>query len=126
MSELRPATVGIGYRRVHFWTPSGSRSFLVHRLVLGAFVGPCPAGMECRHLNGDSTDNRVENLAWGTHVENVKDVIAHGNNPMINKTHCVHGHEFTRTYRGQRRCRECDTQRQRGQRQRRRARMGAA
>jgi hypothetical protein len=50
----------------------------VHRLVLESWVGPCPPAMECRHLNGNSHDNRVENLAWGTHSENSKDTIRHG------------------------------------------------
>jgi hypothetical protein len=34
--------------------------------------------MECRHLNGDSRDNRSENLTWGTHSENAKDGVRHG------------------------------------------------
>ena len=34
----------------------------VHRLVLEAFVGPNPPGLECCHNNGDPSDNRVENL----------------------------------------------------------------
>jgi hypothetical protein len=38
----------------------------IHRAVLLAFRGPCPAGMEARHLNGNPADNRVGNLAWGT------------------------------------------------------------
>lgn len=50
----------------------------VHRLVLEAFVGPCPEGMEARHLNGRRSDNRVDNLAWGTKVENQADKVAHG------------------------------------------------
>lgn len=50
----------------------------VHRLVLEAFVGPCPAGMEACHLNGKALDNRLANLRWGTHVSNVLDSIAHG------------------------------------------------
>jgi hypothetical protein len=50
----------------------------VARLVLAAFVGACPPGMECRHLNGNHTDNRIENLAWGTHVENEADKKIHG------------------------------------------------
>ena len=37
---------------------------LVHRLVLIAFVGPCPPGHQASHLNGERTDNRLENLAW--------------------------------------------------------------
>lgn len=44
-----------------------------HRLVLEAFRGPCPEGMECRHLNGDPLDNRLDNLAWGTREENEMD-----------------------------------------------------
>ncbi len=51
----------------------------VHRLVLLVFVGPCPPGMGCRHLNGNPADNRLENLAWGTHTENMADRNRHGN-----------------------------------------------
>ncbi len=50
----------------------------VHRLVLEAFRGPCPDGMEARHLNGARTDNRLENLCWGTREENIADKKAHG------------------------------------------------
>lgn len=51
---------------------------LVHRIVLLAFVGPCPEGYECRHLDGDRTNNRLSNLKWGTAAENTQDKIAHG------------------------------------------------
>lgn len=51
---------------------------LVHRLVLSAFVGPCPENMEARHLNNDRADNRLANLAWGTRVENARDKETHG------------------------------------------------
>lgn len=50
----------------------------IHQLVLAAFVGPCPAGMQCRHLNGDRADNRPENLKWGTPRENAADQERHG------------------------------------------------
>ncbi len=56
----------------------GFRVLRVHRLVLLAFVGPAPEGMECRHLNGDPSDNRLSNLRWGTQSENVRDAIRHG------------------------------------------------
>ncbi len=45
----------------------------VHRVVLMEFVGPCPEGMECRHLNGIKHDNRLSNLMWGTRRENLLD-----------------------------------------------------
>ena len=44
---------------------------LVHRLVLGAFVGLCPEGKETNHKNGIRTDNRLENLEWVTRSENL-------------------------------------------------------
>jgi hypothetical protein len=50
----------------------------VHRLILEAFCGPCPAGMEARHLNGNRRDNRLSNLCWGTPVENANDKRSHG------------------------------------------------
>ena len=50
----------------------------VHRVVLETFRGPCPDGMECRHKNGNSLDNRLANIRWGTDAENVKDCIRHG------------------------------------------------
>src|SRR5262249_38162258 len=37
----------------------------VHRLVLEAFVGPCPAGMESLHIDSNSHNPRLDNLRWG-------------------------------------------------------------
>lgn len=54
----------------------------VHRAVLLAFVGPCPDGMEARHLNGVPADNRRTNLAWGTPAENAEDKRRHGTLPV--------------------------------------------
>ena len=45
---------------------------LVHHAVLSAWVGPRPEGMECDHINGDSLDNRLCNLEWVTHEENMR------------------------------------------------------
>jgi hypothetical protein len=56
----------------------GWKCKLVHRLVLEAFVGPCPDGYITRHLDGDPSNNRVTNLAWGTSKENAADTKRHG------------------------------------------------
>lgn len=45
----------------------------IHRLVLEAFVGPCPDGMEGCHTNDIADDNRLANLRWATHRDNAKD-----------------------------------------------------
>jgi hypothetical protein len=50
----------------------------VHRLVLEAFVGPRPPGMECRHLDGNKANNSLANLCWGTSKENTADSRRHG------------------------------------------------
>lgn len=55
-----------------------ARPWGIHRLVATAFHGPCPEGMECRHLDGDKTHNAASNLAWGTHAVNIGDKIQHG------------------------------------------------
>lgn len=50
----------------------------VHRLVLEAFVGLCPEGMEGCHNNGDRYDNRLSNLRWDTRANNHADKRKHG------------------------------------------------
>lgn len=50
----------------------------VHTLVAEAFHGRRPDGLVCRHLNGDPSDNRADNLAWGTPLENLEDAMNHG------------------------------------------------
>ena len=67
----------------------------VHRLVLEAFVGPCPDGMVACHYNDIGTDNRLENLRWDTPSENTKDLVRNGRHVYAKRTHCSHGHEFT-------------------------------
>ena len=50
----------------------------VHRLMLITFIGPRPKGMQCRHLDGNKENNRLDNLCWGTPKENQADRRKHG------------------------------------------------
>ena len=67
-----------GYVKANLRKEGIVKDRVVHRLVLAAFVGPCPDGMECRHLNGIRDDNQLANLAWGTRKENMADKVGHG------------------------------------------------
>ena len=54
------------------------KQFPVHRLVLTAFVSPCPEGMECCHNDGNGRNNKLSNLRWDTHKNNILDKVKHG------------------------------------------------
>jgi hypothetical protein len=43
-----------------------------------AFQGPCPNGLEVRHLDGNRTNPKLNNLKYGTRIENMQDAILHG------------------------------------------------
>ncbi len=67
-----------GYLRVCLSCCNNYKTYSVARLVLTAFIGPCPEGMEGAHLNGDRGDNRIENLSWVTHTVNESHKSLHG------------------------------------------------
>jgi DNA invertase Pin-like site-specific DNA recombinase len=51
----------------------------VHRIVMAAFEGPAPEDRPLvRHLDGDPTNNHLENLCYGTAQENWRDTVRHG------------------------------------------------
>lgn len=68
-----------GYREFHLRSRGRERFANAHALVLETYVGPRPDGFVCRHLNGIRTDNRVENLQWGSQKDNCGDTALHGN-----------------------------------------------
>jgi hypothetical protein len=50
----------------------------IHHLVLETFVGPCPTGKKCLHLDEKRANNRLDNLCWGIPKQNKADKIRHG------------------------------------------------
>lgn len=67
-----------GYLCVNLYKNGKSKKLQIHKLVLEAFVALCPQGMECRHLDGNSINNKLDNLKWGTRAENTLDSMKHG------------------------------------------------
>jgi hypothetical protein len=87
-----------GHLRVALCDGDRREDYLVHRLVLIAFVGPCPDGMEGCHNNGVPSDNRLENLRWDTRKANMADAIEHGVHISVvrrQKTTCKWGHPLS-------------------------------
>lgn len=105
--------------RVCLYRDGARERVFIHRLVLDAFVGPQPVGMEACHNNGDPTDNALRNLRWDTHSENLRDKRKHGTDHYANRDACSRGHvyteETTRRIGGARYCLVCaaDAARQR-------------
>jgi hypothetical protein len=64
-----------GYIGVHL---SHGKYRTIHDLVLESFIGKRPIGLQCAHLNGKRSDNRIENLAWVTCKENHRHLRLHG------------------------------------------------
>ena len=120
---LKAATTKDGYPIVALMRDGELKSHRVHVLVLAAFVGPRPDGLQACHFDGDPSNNRIENLRWDTGSANTLDKIRHGTHTQAAQTHCKRGHPLTgpeadvliRTC-GRRRCRPCERD---GQRRRR-------
>lgn len=71
------------------------RDWYVHRLVLMAFRGLPKSGQEACHGNDIRTDNRLSNLRWDSHTENVKDAVKRGRHRSSSKVQCKRGHALT-------------------------------
>jgi hypothetical protein len=75
---LRSYTNSAGYPSLRLCRNGSSRLMRVHLLVLTAFVGPCPPGMQARHGPEGAGVARLANLVWGTPAENMADKLRDG------------------------------------------------
>ena len=61
------------YLQVSLWKDGKGKTRLVHQLVLNAYLPKPSEELEVLHKNNTPSDNRLENLKWGTHRENLND-----------------------------------------------------
>lgn len=92
----RQGTLQAGYKIIVLHGDGRSTTRTVHPIVLEAFIGPRPPGMECCHNDGDPANNTLSNLRWDTKKANEFDAVRVGKRPDPNRTHCLKGgHELT-------------------------------
>lgn len=83
-----------GHLFVKLYDGGRYRGAPVHLLMMEAFVGPCPEGMEVLHHNDVPDDNRLDNLRYGTRSANVLDMVRNGNHNHARVTSCKMSHPY--------------------------------
>lgn len=74
-----------GYKTIRLISPGVYKKYKIHRLVALTFLDN-PMNKKCvNHINGIKTDNRLENLEWNTHSENIKHAYKLGLNKSTKK-----------------------------------------
>lgn len=74
--QMKNQITKLGYYLIKFG--KHGKSQYVHKLMLEAFVCERPPGKMALHRNDIRTDNRLDNLYWGTPKENCRDMAING------------------------------------------------
>lgn len=101
-----------GYKSVVLSRKGSKERRSIHRMVAESFLPNPNTYPLVRHLNDIKIDNRLENLSWGTYVDNGLDSVINGGHRMFSVLECPHGHTYdegnTRINPlGRRECRVC-------------------
>ena len=71
---LKPMVKRAGYLKVGIHP----HQYYVHHLVALAFIGPRPDGTYVLHRDDDRTNNRLDNIYYGTPADNAVDRVKNG------------------------------------------------
>lgn len=78
-----------GYHRVGICINGKRKMYSVHRLVAMRYLPVRNIDMEINHIDGDKSNNKVSNLEWVTHKENM----AHAKNKLKRKMGKITNHK---------------------------------
>jgi hypothetical protein len=77
-TERRTSSAPRGYHNCALRVGGGRLDTYIHAVVCSVFRGERPDGHETSHLDGDTSNNRPENVAWETRKENQRRRLLHG------------------------------------------------
>lgn len=83
-----------GYRMVNLRKDNQRIGRTVHDLVLTAFEKPRPERFVGCHFDGDKSNNRLDNLRWGTYTDNMHDSVRQGAHYWARRDKCSRGHDL--------------------------------
>jgi uncharacterized protein YerC len=76
--KLKTTKFKTGYLTIDLVKNSNVKKHLVHRLIIETFIDNTENKPQVNHINGDKSDNRLDNLEWSTPSENQKHAILLG------------------------------------------------
>jgi len=76
--RLSPEVIPNGYEKIGLRFNGVTYEWYVHQLVCEAVYGPCPAGLEVCHGDGNTINNKYWNLRYDTRKNNQADRISYG------------------------------------------------
>lgn len=82
---MKTPSDGKGYAHFNARKNGRTKTLWVHIVMMEAFVGPRPENNDIRHLDGNPSNNSLENLSYGTRAQNIGDAKKHGTFPVLEK-----------------------------------------
>lgn len=80
--QLKVTTNKLGYKTITIYKDTVKYTLLIHLLLITNFIGPKPfEGAQCRHKDGNPSNHSLDNLEWGSAIDNAADRKKHGREP---------------------------------------------